>query len=126
MKKAIDAQPRSSGEKFVSLREEALRDMAIFMTETGRVDEAIQYFQATVGDKEFYPKVIERLAKQYERNVEPAKAALVYESLMKARSGQPGPSGDEETFRVLVKLVDLDLRRERFRGALVRIHVRQV
>lgn len=114
MKTAV-ARSQTSGEKFLSIREEALRDMAMFMTESGRVDEAISYFQQTVGDKSFYPKLLERLGKQYERNVEPAKATQVYESLLKTNPES------EEAFRVLVKLIDLDLRRSRFREAIARL-----
>ncbi|OFZ04155.1 MAG: hypothetical protein A2070_14665 [Bdellovibrionales bacterium GWC1_52_8] len=114
MREAIDSASRS-GEKFLSLREEALRDMAVFMTESGKVDEAIAYFQSVAGDKSFYPKVLERLGKQYERNVEPVKATLVYESLLKTNPGTDG------AFRVLVKLVDLDLRRGRYMEALSRL-----
>jgi tetratricopeptide (TPR) repeat protein len=115
MKLAI-ANSQKNGEKFLSLREEALRDMAVFMTETGRVDEAVSYFQSVVSDKQFYPRVLEKLGRQYERNVEPVKATQVYESLLKT-------SPDSESgFRVLVKLVDLDLRRGRYREALGRLN----
>ena len=110
MKDAISHS--KSNEKLVSVHEEALRDMAIFMTETGRVNEAIEYFQAIAGDKEFYPKALERLGKQYERNVEPAKAVQVYEALLKAHPN------DEAAFRARVKLVDLDLRQTHFAAAL--------
>ncbi|MFL5813512.1 MAG: tetratricopeptide repeat protein [Bdellovibrionia bacterium] len=114
LKEAVNLAQKS-GEKLLSVREEALRDMAVFMTEAGRVDEAITYFQATVADKSFYPKLLEKLGKQYERNVEPAKATMVYESLLKTNPES------ESAFRVLVKLVDLDLRRSRFKEALARL-----
>lgn len=114
LKQAV-AATQKSGEKYLNLREEALRDMAVFMTETGQVDEAIRYFGEVAGDKQFYPKVLERLGKQYERNVEPVKATQVYESLLKTSPGT------EAGFRVRVKLVDLDLRRGRFKEALARI-----
>jgi tetratricopeptide (TPR) repeat protein len=114
MKQAIDLASKS-GEKFLSLREEALRDMAIFMTESGKVEDAIAYFQTVAPDKDFYPRALEKLGKTYERNVEPVKATQVYESLLKTNPGS------EPAFRVLVKLVDLDLRRQHFREALVRL-----
>jgi tetratricopeptide (TPR) repeat protein len=114
MKLAIDTAQKS-GEKYISLKEEALRDMAVFMTETGKTEEAIEYFEKVVADKKFYPEILEKLGKQYERNVEPAKATVVYESLLKTN-----PDSDAG-FRVLVKLVDLDLRRGRFREALARM-----
>ncbi len=114
MKDTITESGRS-GEKFVGLRDEGLRDLAVFMTETGKVEEAISYFQSVAGDKQFYPKVLERLGKQYERNVEPAKATQVYESLLRTNPDS------EVAFRVLVKLVDLDLRRNRHREAIKRL-----
>lgn len=115
MRLAISSAQKS-GEKFLSLREEALRDMAIFMTETGKVEEAIQYFGEVSNDKQFFPKILERLGKQYERNVEPAKATQVYESLLKTHPNT------EAGFRVRVKLVDLDLRQRHFKEALVRLN----
>jgi tetratricopeptide (TPR) repeat protein len=113
MKQAIDSA-QANGEKYLSLREEALRDMAVFMTETGKTEEAIAYF-AKVVDKKFYPEVLEKLGKQYERNVEPAKATVVYESLLKTNPDS------EAGFRVRVKLVDLDLRRGHYKEALARV-----
>ncbi|MBU6376020.1 MAG: tetratricopeptide repeat protein, partial [Bdellovibrionales bacterium] len=114
MKEAI--RLASSGqEKLLSVKEEALRDLAIFMTESGNVEEAIVYFQRAAGDQSFYPKVLESLGRQYERNVEPVKATQVYESLLKTHPK------DEVAFRVRVKLVDLDLRRGRYSEALARI-----
>ncbi len=114
MKQAVTSA-QGSGEKYLSLHEEALRDMAMFMTETGQVEQAIRYFSQVVNDKQYYPKLLEKLGKQYERNVEPAKATQVYESLLKTNPES------ESAFRVLVKLVDLDLRRGRFTEALTRI-----
>ena len=114
MKEAI-TESQKGGEKFLSLQEEALRDMALFMTEGGKVEEAISYFQGVAKEKDFYPKALERLGKQYERNVEPAKATMVYESLLKTNPDS------EAAFRVLVKLVDLDLRRNRYKEALDRL-----
>ncbi|NDD92493.1 hypothetical protein EBZ37_10450, partial [bacterium] len=105
----------SGQEKLLSVKEEALRDLAIFMTESGNVEEAIVYFQRAAGDQSFYPKVLESLGRQYERNVEPLKATQVYESLLKTYPK------DEVAFRVRVKLVDLDLRRARYGEALARI-----
>ncbi len=103
------------GERLFSIREEALRDLALFMTESGNVPDAIQYFRKVVGDQKFYPRVLESLGRQYERNVEPEKATQVYESLLETHPD------DEAAFRVRVKLVDLDLRRGRYSSALARI-----
>lgn len=114
LKDAI-ARTTQDQERFISLKEEAMRDMAVFMTELGQVDEAISYFQSIATDQNFYPKTLERLGKQYERNVELAKAMQVYESLLKTHPD------DEAAFRVRVKLVDLDLRKNRFKDALARL-----
>lgn len=115
MKLAISSDERS-GEKYVSLREEALRDMAIFMTESGRVDEAIAYFRDTIGDKDFYPGILEKLARQYEREADPDRAEKVYESLIKARPGT------DAAYRANVRLVEIDLNHERYQRALDRLH----
>jgi tetratricopeptide (TPR) repeat protein len=114
MKKAVDVATKS-GEKFLNLREEALRDMAIFMTEIGRVDDAIEYFKKVAGDKSYFPKLLEKLGREYERNVEPAKATMVYDALLKTRPD------DDTRFRVMVKLIDLDLRRGHFKEAIQRV-----
>ena len=119
MRRAIDLAQKG-GEKFLNLREEALRDMAIFLVETGKVDEALRYFENVAGDKTYLPKVLERLGRQYERNVQPEKAIQVYEALLKARPE------DEASFRVLVKLVDLDLRRGKTKEALARVQAAKI
>ncbi|MBS1964140.1 MAG: hypothetical protein JST04_18150 [Bdellovibrionales bacterium] len=113
MKRAI--AEGSKDEKFLSLRDESMRDMAIFLTESGRVDEALAYFKQAAGGKDFYAKTLERLGAQYERNAETAKAVQVYESLLKTNPN------DEASFRVRVKLFDLDLRRSQYASALKRI-----
>ncbi len=102
-------------ERFLNLKDEAMRDMAVFMTEGGRVEEALAYFKQVGGDKEFYPKTLERLGAQYERNAEMKKAITVYESLLKTNPN------DEAAFRVRVKLFDLDLKRSQYASALKRI-----
>lgn len=114
MKQGVDYATKS-GEKMLSIREEGLRDLAIFMTESGHVEEAIQYFQNVAGDNSYLPKLLERLGKQYERNVEPAKATVVYETLLKTHPK------DDAAFRVSVKLIDLDLRRGKTKEALTRV-----
>lgn len=101
--------------KFSTLKEEALRDMATLMTERGRVDEAIQYFQGVAGDQKFYPKILEKLGRQYERNVEVQKAIQVYETLLKT-----SPES-ESGFRVGVKLVELEMKQGHFTQALDRL-----
>lgn len=114
LKNAI-SQSVDGGEKFLSLKEEALRDMALFMTETGKAEEALSYFEKVAGDKGFYTKSLEKLGKQYERALDLGKANQVYEVLLQT-------AGDEGViFRVLVKIVDLDLRRGKPLEALERI-----
>ncbi|MFN7685531.1 MAG: tetratricopeptide repeat protein [Oligoflexia bacterium] len=102
-------------EKLISIRDEALRDLAIFMTETGKVEDAIAYFEKVAGTSTYYPKVLESLGRQYERNVEPEKAIQVYESLLKTSPDQ------EAAFRFRVKLMDLDLRKGMTDRALKRL-----
>lgn len=114
LKKAIESA-KEGGEKLFSLKEEALRDMAIFMTETGRVDEALTYFKQTAGDSQYYVKALEKLGRQYERNVESEKAIQVYESILKTSPNS------ESAFRVRVKLFDLDLRRGKLKEAIARV-----
>ena len=114
MKDAV-ARTVIGNEKFLSIREEALRDMAIFMTERGKVNDAIAYFSEVAGDKAYYPNLLEKLGKQYERNVEPSKAHQVYETLLKTKPDS------EPAFRVKAKLIDLDLRRGAYDLALARL-----
>lgn len=113
MKQAISEGAKD--EKFLNLRDESLRDMAVFMTESGRVDDALAYFKQVGSGKDFYAKTLERLGAQYERNAETAKAVQVYESLLKTNPN------DTAAFRVRVKLVELDLRRSQYAVALKRI-----
>ena len=112
MKQAVAAT--QSNDKFLSLKDEALRDMAVFYTERGKVDEAITYFQKVSGDKDYYPKVLERLGSLYEHNADPAKAVQVYELLLKTRSD------DEASFRVRVKLIEIELKAGASARALAR------
>ncbi|MEO5969400.1 MAG: tetratricopeptide repeat protein, partial [Bdellovibrionia bacterium] len=101
--------------KYGPMKDEALRDMATLMTERGRVEEAIQYFQSVAGDEKFFPGILEKLGRQYERNVESDKAIHVYESLLKTHPDT------EAAFRVMVKLVELDIKTGRFMEALQRL-----
>jgi tetratricopeptide (TPR) repeat protein len=103
--------------KYGPMKDEALRDMATLMTERGRVEEAIQYFQSVAGDEKFFPGILEKLGRQYERNVETDKAIQVYESLLKTHPES------ESAFRVMVKLVELDIKTGRFMEALKRLSV---
>ena len=97
--------------KFGPLKDEALRDLASLMTELGHADEAIRYFQSQTGDQTLYPKLLEKLGAQYERNVDLEKARLVYESLMKTHPQSASAS------HAFVQLVEMDLRESKFRAA---------
>ncbi len=110
----------AGNDQFVSMKEELLRDLAIFMTETGKVDEALLYFKKAAGDRDYYPKALERLGRQYERNADPVKATLVFETLLQTRPE------DEAAYRVMVKLVDLDLRRGKLAEALKRLDSQRI
>ncbi len=114
MKSAI-TKLSAAGEKMISLKEEALRDIAVFFTEAGRVNEALAYFEAVAGDKDFYAKALEKLGKQYERSKDPKRATEVYEAILKTRPE------DDAAFRVLAKLVETDLQRKQYTAAAKRL-----
>jgi tetratricopeptide (TPR) repeat protein len=101
--------------KYEPMKDEALRDMATLMVERGRVDEAIQYFQSIAGDEKYFPSILEKLGAQYERNVEIPKATRVYETLLKTHSES------EAAFRVMAKLVELDIKSQHYNQALQRL-----
>lgn len=111
-----DAIARASRiDRFKPLKDEALRDMAVLMTDGGHVEEAIRYFQEVAGDQHYFPNILEKLGGQYERNVDLPKAIQVYETLLKTK-----PESDE-AFRVFVKLVELDLKQGHFPKAIQRL-----
>ena len=114
MKDAISGASQFES-KYRPLRDEALRDMATLMTERGQVEEALEYFQGQVKDPKFFPMILEKLGYQYERNVQTDKAIAVYESLLKTH---PQSS---EAFRVLVKLVELDIKKGSYFAAVARL-----
>jgi tetratricopeptide (TPR) repeat protein len=118
MKKGI-ALAQGDQEKFLNIREEGLRDLAIYYAESGRVDEAIDYFKRNAGGgekgEEKLIKVLEKLGKEYERTGQTDKAKQVYDVLLKFQKG------DESSFRVAVKLVDLDLMKQDFERAYQRL-----
>jgi Tfp pilus assembly protein PilF len=114
MKQAISECSRDT-RRYGPLRVEALRDMATLMTERGQVAEAIQYFEEVAGDKSLFPEILEKLGRQYERNVEIEKAITVYETLLKTHPNS------EASFRVLAKLIELDIKAHHFQKALSRL-----
>ncbi len=97
------------------LKEEALRDLATLYTERGRVEEAVQYFEAESGDKKLYPKLLEKLGQEYERNLEHDKAEAVYETLIKN-----SPESDS-ALKSFLKLVEIDMKRNRFDAVVRRL-----
>jgi tetratricopeptide (TPR) repeat protein len=119
MKKAISIS-QGDQEKFLNIREEGLRDIAIYYAESGRVDEAIAYFQKNAGGADKLAKVLEKLGKEYERTGQTEKAQQVYDVLLKLNQK------DESSFRVATKLIDLDLMRSNFDGAYRRIQALQI
>jgi len=113
LKKAISVA-QENDEKFLGLKEEALRDMAIFMAESGQVSKALDYFDSIGQGKAFYPKALESLGKEYERNAKTAKAVTVYDTLLKT------DPDTELKYNTLTKIIDLDLRLGRYTDALAR------
>jgi len=114
MKRAISIS-QGDNEKLLSIREEGLRDIAIYYAESGRVDEAIQYFEKNAGGADKLAKVLEKLGKEYERTGKTDKAQKVYDALLKLNQK------DESSFRVATKLIDLDLMRSNYDSAYQRI-----
>lgn len=114
MKRAI-ALAQKDQEKLLNIREEGLRDIAIFYAETGQVEEAVDYFKKNAGSEEKLVVTLERLGKEYERTGQTDKAKQVYDVLL--RYGKR----DESSFRVAVKLVDLDLLKQDYDSAYKRL-----
>ena len=123
MKKAIEIA-KGDNEKYLSIREEGLRDLAIYYAESGRVDEAIAYFKSNAGGgekgEEKLVKVLEKLGREYERTGQTDKAKKVYDALLQFHQN------DESSFRVAVKLVDLDLMKQDFESALNRLQLMEI
>ncbi|MBC7396923.1 MAG: tetratricopeptide repeat protein [Bdellovibrionales bacterium] len=119
MKKAIEIA-KSGGDKLISIREEGLRDLAVYYAETGRVDEAIAYFKENAGGEDKLARVLEKLGKEYERTGQTDKAKLVYDALLKL------DQKDESSLRVAAKLVDLDIMKQNFQAAYERLKVIEI
>jgi tetratricopeptide (TPR) repeat protein len=114
MKKAI-AISQTDSQKFLNILEEGLRDIAVYYAESGRVDEAIAYFEANAGGQDKLAKVLEKLGQEYERTGQTEKAIQVYDVLLKL------DQKDESSFRVAAKLIDLDLLKQKFDSAYARL-----
>jgi tetratricopeptide (TPR) repeat protein len=118
MKKGISLA-QGDQEKFLNIREEGLRDLAVYYAESGRVDEAIDYFKSNAGGGENGEdkliKVLEKLGREYERTGQTDKAKQVYDVLLRFHRS------DESSFRVAVKLVDLYIMKQEFDSAYKRL-----
>lgn len=101
----------SSQEKFLGLREEALRDMALFLTEGGNVEGALKYFEKHARGSEYYYQLLERLGAQYERNVQWQKANQVYETILSS------DASDNVKFRAKARQVLIAIKREQLQSA---------
>lgn len=118
---AIDAMKRAISiaqtdqEKYLNIREEGLRDIAIFYAETGRVDEAIQYFRQNSGGDEKLVSTLERLGKEYERSGQADKAIMVYEAMVKM------PTKDQTSLRATIKLAQIDILKQNYQRGAERI-----
>jgi tetratricopeptide (TPR) repeat protein len=123
MQKGI-ALAKGDQEKFLSIHEEGLRGIAVFYAESGRVDEAIDYFQKNAGGgvkgEEKLVKVLEKLGKEYERTGQTEKAKQVYAVLLQFKRT------DDSSFRVAAKMVDLDIMKMNFDEAYERLQTLKI
>ncbi len=110
MKKAI-SEAQKSKEKYLSLKEEGMRDMAIFMVEGGSVKEAVVYFEKVSGDPKALSKTLESLGAQFERTGRKKKAVAVYQAIIDAK---PTP---EAVFRARTRMIDLKIQKSQYTSA---------
>ncbi len=115
MKRGIEIAKSEGGDRLMSVREEGLRDLAIYYSEFGRADEAIDYFKENSGSKDKLVRLLERLGREYERKGEVDSALKVYEVLLKT------DQRDESGFRVSAKMIELDIMKARHDRALDRM-----
>jgi tetratricopeptide (TPR) repeat protein len=115
MKRGIELAKSQGGDRLMNVREEGLRDLAIYYSELGRADEAIAYFKDHSGDQEKFVRLLERLGREYERKGEVDSALRVYEVLLRT------DQRDESAFRVSAKMIDLDIMKGRYEKALDRM-----
>lgn len=82
MKRSI-AAARGSGERLVSVRDEALRDLTLFYAESGSVDEALStYASLSEGQDGGTAANLENLGRSFEKKGEVAAARKVYEQAL--------------------------------------------
>jgi tetratricopeptide (TPR) repeat protein len=115
MKHAIELAKSSGGEKFLSIREEGLRDIAVFYAELGREQEAIDFFNDNAGGQDKLVKVLEKLGREFERKGETESAKKIFQVLLKA------DPRDESVFRVQARMIDLDISKAKFDAAYERM-----
>ena len=101
--------------KFEPVKMQALKDLAVFLTERGRVNEALKYFEAESGDKAFYSKLLDKLGDQYADSVEYDQAELVYDTIIKTSEDS------DSALKAFAKLVEIDIKKNRFDAVLNRI-----
>jgi tetratricopeptide (TPR) repeat protein len=115
MKRGIEIAKSEGGDRLLSVRDEGLRDLAIYFSELGRADEAIEYFKDNAGSKDKLVRLLERLGREYERKGEVDSALKVYEVLLNT------DQRDESEFRVSAKMIELDIMKARHERALDRM-----
>ena len=114
MKKAISIA-KGNGEKLLNVKEEGLRDIAIYYAGTNRVDEAIDYFKDNAATPDKLVQALEKLGKEYERTGQTDNAKKVYGVLLEM------DKKDESSFRVAAHLIDLELLKQNFQAAYERL-----
>ncbi len=123
IKKAI-AIAKGGDDKFFNPREDGLRDLSVFYASVGRADEAIDYFEKEIsavdGDDAKLIAVLENLGKEYNQAGRSADSRRVFEVLLKKNKS------DEISFRVKVRLIELDLLKENYETAISRLNAFEV
>ncbi len=77
--------------QFVSVREEALNDLAFFFSEASRMSEAKAYFAQVSPNDEFYVSSLSRLSQVYLKRGERSKAAAIEDILIReTKDRSPG------------------------------------
>ncbi len=114
MKRSV-VESKNQKDRLVSIYEESLQALAIFLTETGRVKDALAYFEEVAGDSKYFVATLRKLGEQYERNAKTAKAIEVYETILRTHPE------DDEAFIVSVKLIEFALKEGKYDKALARL-----
>lgn len=113
MKTAVVQIQKSGGEgKFVALKEEALRDMALFLSEAGRPEEGVRYFKQVASSQTDLVQALLILAREFEKSLRYEQALEVYQSLLKQSLSA------EVDYQIRGKVIDVNLKRGRAMDAL--------